>query len=175
LSRRSRIKIEVNAEARKRILQISVDLWTAGYRKIVGTLGFPAPDKLGPAIASLSERDRVFLYAAHNKAFVELLKKEIVEPAPNGTIRWGDGVQLITGRQGIKKAIAQLKPSFAGEMQWVEFEAKYSEGFPPLDFLHETNTFDAKKTANKGSRIPRSQAKMSHGQKATLKKVKNFP
>jgi hypothetical protein len=162
LSRQSRIKIKIDAKARKHILDMSVNILIDEYQKRSCALQDKilrlTPDKLGPALACLSESDRVSLYAAHNKTFPERLKTEIVELESNGTISWSNGIQLITGRRGVRKAIAQLKPSFAeGEMQWPEFEAMYSEGFHPIDLLRLTFAFNARTAANKINRPPRRQ------------------
>jgi hypothetical protein len=189
LSRRSQIKVKIDAKTRKRIIQISVDILSDASCTLHDKLLRLSPDgpglalalllerdqvsdDLGPALAGVFERDRELRYAAHNKDFVEHLNTEIVELEPNGNVSWSNGVQLITGLRGIKKAISKLRPSFAkGELPWPEFKARYAEGFPPLDLLYWAYIFDAKKTANKVSRIPRREAEMSHKKKATLKKV----
>jgi hypothetical protein len=174
LSRRSRIKIKVDAKARKHISQISVDILIDEYRKrscaLQDKVRRLTPDELGPALASLSERDRACLPAAHNKAFTERLETEIVELELDGTVSWSNGVQLITGRRGIKKAIAQLQSSFAEhKMQWAEFAARYSKGFDPIDLLDFTISFEERKTANKIGRLPRRQ-NVSYGKKVAFKK-----
>jgi hypothetical protein len=157
-----------------RIIKLSVDILTDEYQKrslaLQDKLRRLTSDELWPALDRLSEREQTALFAAYAKVFTKRLKTEIVEFESDGNVSWANGVQLIAGRRGIQKAIVQLKPYFAeGKIQWVEFEALYSEGFPPTHIFIWTLLFEQRTYANKINRLPSRQS-VSQDEKRLSKK-----